>query len=148
MKGTGMMDKTLVEALAAELRAAEVDRAPIPAIRSRMSDDDGAAAYAVQAANVAHAVESGRRIVGRKIGLTAKAVQAQLGVDQPDFGTLFGDMIFGDDDAIPVARTLQPKAEAEVALVLAKDLPQKDVTLQELISAVDYAFPAIDVVGS
>jgi 2-keto-4-pentenoate hydratase len=142
------MDKTLVETLAVELRAAEVNRVPIPAIRSRMPDDDGATAYAVQAANVAYAVESGRRIVGRKIGLTAKAVQAQLGVDQPDFGTLFGDMIFGDDDAIPIARTLQPKAEAEVALVLAKDLPQKDVTLQELISAVDYVLPAIEVVGS
>lgn len=142
------MDKTLVETLAAELRTAAANRAPIPAIRERMPQDDGATAYAVQAANVAAAVKQGRRIVGRKIGLTAKAVQAQLGVDQPDFGTLFADMIYGDDDPIPVSATLQPKAEAEVALVLKADLPNADVTLQELISAVDYALPAIEVVGS
>ncbi|WP_375207832.1 2-keto-4-pentenoate hydratase [Hyphococcus sp.] len=106
------------------------------------------AGYAVQALNTKRWLEQGRRIVGRKIGLTSPAVQAQLGVDQPDFGVLFADMEYPTGGALPYSRMQQPKAEAEIALVLKADLSDSGLTPSELLRAVDYAAPAIEIVGS
>lgn len=106
------------------------------------------AAYAVQLINTKRWIEQGRRIVGRKIGLTSAAVQAQLGVDQPDFGALFADMEYADGSELPFEILQQPKAEAEVALILKHDLDHADVTLAELMCAIEYVVPAIEIVGS
>ena len=86
------LDQQIIEQIAAELRVAAETRTPVRPLRDRISDGGVAAAYAIQEANTKNALESGRRLVGRKIGLTSRAVQAQLGVDQPDYGMLFADM--------------------------------------------------------
>lgn len=143
-----MSNENLIQALAQRLRQAEETGTAIEPLRGEIAPGDATTAYAVQRANVAAARSAGRRVVGHKIGLTSLAVQKQLGVDQPDFGTLFADMIYGDDQPIPAARLMQPKVEAEVALVLKSDLTAPDATLVELINAVDYVLPAIEVVGS
>ncbi|MFI6295268.1 2-keto-4-pentenoate hydratase [Nonomuraea sp. NPDC050790] len=105
-------------------------------------------AYAVQDRLTDRWLGEGRRLTGRKIGLTSAAVQQQLGVDQPDFGVLFADMAVPDGAEIPAGTVLQPRAEAEVALVLEHDLPHERHTVADVIRATAFALPAIEVVGS
>jgi 2-keto-4-pentenoate hydratase len=133
--------------LAERLRAAYTGGA-VPPLRDGLAPTDAVGAYAVQAINTAFWQNASRRIVGRKIGLTAKAVQAQLGVDQPDFGVLFADMALADGGVLRAATVLQPKAEAEVAIVLKHDLPGLDTTPDDVAAAVDYAVAAIEIVDS
>ena len=120
----------------------------IPPLRDSLAPADGAGAYAVQAINTRFWQEQGRRIVGRKVGLTAKAVQAQLGVDQPDFGVLFDDMEVADGATVSPSRLIQPKAEAEVAIILGADLPARAVNRAEVEAAVDNVMAAIEIVDS
>jgi 2-keto-4-pentenoate hydratase len=134
-------------ALAQRLRHAYA-AGPIAPLRDGLSPTDGDGAYAVQAINTEFWVAQGRKIVGRKIGLTAKAVQAQLGVDQPDFGVLFDDMLIPSGGVLNPHQALQPKAEAEVALVLARDLDKADATADDVAQAVLHVLPAIEIVDS
>lgn len=105
-------------------------------------------AYAVAAINTQRQLDAGRRIVGKKVGLTSKAVQKQLGVDQPDFGILFDDMEFLCGDEVPVSRLLQPKVEAEVAFVVGKPLTSEHLSWAEFLNSVAYALPALEIVDS
>jgi len=133
--------------LAERLRGAYTTGA-VPPLRDALEPSDAAGAYAVQALNTAYWTAQGRRIVGRKVGLTARAVQQQLGVNQPDFGVLFDDMAIGNGGVLPAARVLQPKAEAEVAFILSEDITSLEVSREELESAIDYAVAAIEIVDS
>jgi 2-keto-4-pentenoate hydratase len=109
---------------------------------------EAATAYAVQRAGIARRVEAGATIVGRKVGLTSPAVQAQLGVDQPDFGVLLDDMAHLDGAAISMEGLLQPKVEAEVAFVLGADLADGDLDDAQVRAAVAQVLPALEIVDS
>ncbi|WP_029010056.1 2-keto-4-pentenoate hydratase [Azospirillum halopraeferens] len=117
-------------------------------VRDLLAEGDLAAAYAVQEINTTRFLDAGRVLAGRKIGLTSKSVQRQLGVDQPDYGMLFADMAIPDGWEIPCGRLIQPKAEAEVAFVLGRDLTSEHITAADVIRAVDCVLPAIEVVDS
>jgi len=135
------------EELAERLRNAYTSGAVAP-LRDGLEPTDADGAYAVQTINTRYWEAQGRRIVGRKAGLTAKAVQAQLGVDQPDFGVLFDDMRVADGGRIDPANSLQPKAEAEIAFVLGSDLPDADTTVEQVAAAVARVHTAIEIVDS
>ena len=142
--------ETSVETVALAIREAELSKKAIAPVRPQLGGEsaDVDIAYAVQEANTQRALVEGRRLVGRKIGLTSVAVQKQLGVDAPDFGMLFADMSYGDGEAIPAGLLIQPKVEAEIALIINKDLTQEKHTYADIISATEYALPAIEVVDS
>lgn len=120
----------------------------IAPLRERFPTLDAKAAYAIQRLNTEHRLSMGRRIVGCKVGLTARAVQAQLGVDQPDFGMLFDDMGYGDGEPVPFSTLHQPKIEGEVAFVMGRDLDMENPTQVDVLNAIEYALPALEIVGS
>lgn len=138
---------TTQDDLARRLREAYTGGA-VPPLRDGLEPTDAAGAYAVQEINTRFWQAQGRRIVGRKAGLTAKAVQAQLGVDQPDFGALFDDMRVADGGTLDPGKCIQPKAEAEIAFVLRADLPSPVTTVEEVAAAVASVHAAIEIVDS
>jgi len=136
-----------VAAYARRLRDA-YSGAPVPSLRNDVSAGDAETAYAIQAANTEHWKAAGRKIVGHKIGLTAKAVQVQLGVDQPDYGVLFEDMELAEGGVLDPSRVIQPKAEAEIALILGKDLAGQEIEAEDVLAATEYVAAAIEIVDS
>ena len=141
------MNTTIQEA-ADRLWQAHAEQRPCAPVRDLIGMTDIDAAYAVQQKNTERWLQQGRRLVGRKIGLTSKAVQKQLGVDQPDFGMLFADMCAADGELINAGRILQPKIEAEIALVIERPLTHEKHTVADIINATAYALPALEIVGS
>ena len=142
------MNQADIQQAALRLRtAADTGKYIIP-LRETWTDITLDNAYAIQHENTQWQISQGRRVIGRKIGLTSVAVQRQLGVDQPDFGTLLDDMCFGDGEAVPLQMLAQPKVEAEVAFVLGRDIQHEKPGLVDVLNAVEYALPAIEIVGS
>lgn len=142
------LDPKVIQQAAERLRGAATSGKPVAPVRDLISAGGVDAAYAVQEINTRHYVDSGRRLVGRKIGLTSLAVQRQLGVDQPDYGMLFADMDVPEGIPISLDQVIQPKVEAEIAIVIGRDLPHPDLTTAEMIRAVEYVVPAIEIVDS
>lgn len=130
------------------LREARAARRPIAPISQTYGVANLADAYAIAELNTRSRLEAGHRVVGKKVGLTSRAVQQQLGVDQPDFGVLFDDMEFLNGQDVPVARLMQPKIEAEVAFVVARDLTAAAPSWAEFLASIAYALPALEIVDS
>ena len=137
-----------IEAAAARLDEAERTRRQIRMIsldHPDMTIDD---AYRIQTAWIARKVASGRRVRGRKIGLTSKAMQAAVGIGEPDHGVLLDDMFFPDGGVVPTERFIGLRVEAELAFVLGRDLSGPDCTLFEVLDATSYVTPALEILDT
>lgn len=145
------MSETTSEAVrAADARLHEAARSGVACapIRDLIGEEDQDLAYEVQSLGIARRLAAGSRVVGRKIGLTSPVVQAQLGVDTPDYGVLLDDMIVADREPLSLSGFLQPRAEAEVAFVLGHDLDSPATHVADVLRATEFVLPAIEVVDS
>ncbi|AMB60222.1 2-keto-4-pentenoate hydratase [Microterricola viridarii] len=129
------------------LRTAAETGVPCAPVRDLLGDDQDAA-YAVQSLGTARRLAAGHRLIGRKVGLTSSAVQAQFGVYSPDYGALFDDMVAADREPIELSRFLQPRVEAEVAFVLGRDLDSPTANVADVLRATEFVLPAIEIVDS
>ncbi len=142
------MSQQYIEAAAKRLREASTTGITCAPVRDLIGETDVATAYQVQAVNTALRIAEGGRVVGSKIGLTTPVVQQRFGIAQPDFGMLWADKEVWNNGEISVKEIMQPKAEAEIAFVLGKDLTAKSLTAIDVISSIDYALASIEIVGS
>ncbi len=133
--------------VADRLAGAERDRRAIdpPAAKAKLSSAD---AYRIQMINVERAVAAGRKIAGRKVGLTSLAMQKMLGVDEPDFGHLFEDMVLKSGGECRVDALLLPRVEPEIAFVLARELRGPGLTRADVIAATEYVTPALEIIDT
>lgn len=139
--------ETKIIRIAAALDAARIAAVPIEPVTAAAPELDIDHAYAIQLQNVRTALARGARISGKKIGLTSKAMQEQMGVNEPDYGHLL-DSMYLPDGAVAANTLLQPKAEAEIAFVLKADIRGPNATVEDVLAATDYVTPAIEIVDS
>ncbi|WP_305004408.1 2-keto-4-pentenoate hydratase [Agromyces sp. LHK192] len=145
----GAADRTAaIRAAHDRLESAVRTRIACAPVRDLIGEIDADAAYDVQTLGVVARLAEGRRVAGRKIGLTSAAVQAQFGVHSPDYGVLFDDMVVADREPIALDGLMQPRVEAEVAFVLGRDLDAPAASVADVIRATEFVLPAIEVVDS
>ncbi len=121
---------------------------PVAPLRDRVLDLTLDDAYVIQSRQLERHLAAGRVLAGRKVGLTSPAMQRQLGVDSPDFGFFFADMVHHDDDAVPAAAFISPKVEPEFGFVLKETLQGPGVTLEQARAAIGAVYPAIEIIDS
>jgi 2-keto-4-pentenoate hydratase len=142
------IDGGAVKELADQLVAAERERRPIAAPTSAYPQLGVPDAYAIQQLTVRDRLDRGERIVGWKVGLTSKAMQEQLGVDQPDYAPILSGWFVREGDPIPIDGLIQPRVEAEIAFELDRPLTGPGVTVPDVLAATRGVRPAIEVIDS
>lgn len=145
----GSLSTSQTLALAGELRDAELRRVPLGAFSARHPELNQRDAYAVQSQYSRLRIEGGTTLVGRKIGCTSKAIQEQFGVDTPDYGTIFADMVVPDGGTISRGALIRPMVEPELAFVLKRELgADGTVTRSEVLDAVECVLPCLEIIDS
>ncbi|MBD1557695.1 2-oxo-hepta-3-ene-1,7-dioic acid hydratase [Vibrio sp. S9_S30] len=143
-----MLKKEEVENAAQRLYQAELNRQPIPALTLSYPDMTMDDAYAIQKSWVDQKIKNGAQVKGYKIGLTSRAMQMAVNIDQPDFGVLLDDMFFPDGASIPAGDFLDPRIEVELAFVLKAPLKGENVTIFDVLNATDYVVPAMELIAA
>lgn len=142
------LDRSTIERAGDELYEAFRGNTTVPPLRDRFAGIDIVDAYRVQERFMARRYATGEEIVGKKIGVTSKAVQEMIGVFEPDFGQLTSIMEASDGATLDLDKLIQPKAEAEIAFVLKEDLVGPGITASDVIRATDHVRACFEIVDS
>ncbi|MFB7877578.1 2-keto-4-pentenoate hydratase [Nocardia sp. NPDC056064] len=134
--------------LADELARAEDERVAVSPLVGRFPEIDVVDAYEIQLLNIQRRLRSGAKVVGHKVGLSSKAMQQMMGVDEPDYGHLLGEMEVFEDVPVDTSKYLLPRVEVEVGFVLGADLPGADCTEADVLAATVAFAPAIELIDS
>ncbi len=143
-----MLTPDQVAEIAAELAEADRAHTVIPRITARYPDATVEDSYAIQGVWRDGNLAAGRRLVGRKIGLTSKAMQQATGIPEPDYGVMFEDTVYATGSTIDASQFSNVRIEVELAFVLKTPLEGPDCTLDDALAAIDYAVPALEVLNS
>lgn len=142
------MDPQRIQTHGDALYEALLSRTPVAPLTEREPDITIDDAYRIQLRMIQRRQGAGEKVVGKKIGVTSKVVQDMLKVDQPDFGHLLSGMVFNEGEPVSVGRLIAPKAEAEVAFILARRLEGPGVTAADVLRATDCVMPCFEIVDS
>jgi len=142
------MQTQLIEQLGTELYQALVDAKTVKPLTDRHPDITIEDAYKIQQQLMKLRLNAGERVIGKKIGVTSKAVMNMLGVYQPDFGYLTDGMVYNEGQAIPMSRLIQPKAEGEIAFVLKKTLKGPGISSADVLAATEGVMACFEIVDS
>ena len=143
-----MLSSATRAALAAELAQAERNRVPMDPLTAAHPEIDVVDAYEIQLINIRQRVAEGATVVGHKVGLSSKAMQTMMGVDEPDYGHLLADMEVFEDVPVIAGRYLYPRVEVEVGFILADDLPGAGCTEDDVLAATAAFVPSIELIDT
>ena len=130
------------------LRVAEQTQVAIPPLIQTYPGIDVVDAYEIQLLNIRRRLAAGATVHGHKVGLSSKAMQEMMGVDEPDYGHLLSDMVYTEDTPIPTQSFIVPRVEVEVGFVLGDDLPGEGCTVEDVLRCTDFIAPAIELIDS
>ena len=143
-----MLSVAIRDELAADLAQAERSREPIVPLTAAYPDIDIVDAYEIQLINIRQRVAEGARVLGHKVGLSSKAMQQMMGVDEPDYGHLLDEMQVFEDTPVKADRYLYPRVEVEVGFILAHDLPGAGCTEDDVLAATEALVPSIELIDT
>ncbi|MGZ4525780.1 MAG: 2-keto-4-pentenoate hydratase [Mycobacterium sp.] len=143
-----MLSVAIRDELAADLAQAERSREPIAPLTSGYPDIDVVDAYEIQLINIRQRVAEGARVLGHKVGLSSKAMQQMMGVDEPDYGHLLDEMQVFEDTPVKAGRYLYPRVEVEVGFILSEDLPGAECTEDDVLAATEALVPSIELIDT
>ncbi|WHZ05206.1 fumarylacetoacetate hydrolase family protein [Neobacillus sp. YX16] len=140
--------EVLVEEIANELIDAESHQYSVAPLTERYSELTVSDAYQIQLEVIGKKLKEGHEVIGKKVGLTSKAMQQMLGVDEPDYGHLLDYMKIADEATVKIADFISPKVEAEIGFILEKDLVGPNVNYLDVLMATKYVVPTIEIIDS
>jgi 2-keto-4-pentenoate hydratase len=143
-----MLSVAIRDELAADLAQAERSREPIAPLTTSYPDIDVVDAYEIQLINIRQRVAEGARVLGHKVGLSSKAMQQMMGVDEPDYGHLLDEMQVFEDTPVKAGRYLYPRVEVEVGFILSEDLPGAGCTEDDVVAATEALVPSIELIDT